>query len=44
MTKLTVGPWVAAQKLPSKDAALDRIAFLERTRPGHRRLQWPACP
>lgn len=32
MTKLTVGPWVAAQKLPSKDLALDRLAFLERTR------------
>jgi len=32
MTKLTVGPWVAAQKLPSKDLALDRQAFLERTR------------
>jgi len=31
MTKLTVGPWVAAQKLPSKDLALDRQAFLERT-------------
>lgn len=31
MTKLTVGPWVAAQKLPSKDLALDRLAFLERT-------------
>ncbi|THF69180.1 hypothetical protein E7T06_12955 [Deinococcus sp. Arct2-2] len=32
MTKLTVGPWVAAQKLPSKDLALDRLAFLERSR------------
>ena len=32
MTKLNVGPWVAAQKLPSKDVALDRLAFLERTR------------
>jgi len=31
MTKLTVGPWVAAQKLPSMDLALDRLAFLERT-------------
>ena len=31
MTKLTVGPWVASQKLPSKDLALDRLAFLERT-------------
>jgi len=31
MTKLTVGPWVAAQKLPSKDLALSRTAFLERT-------------
>lgn len=31
MTKLTVGPWVAAQKLSSKDLALDRPAFLERT-------------
>ncbi|ULH17822.1 hypothetical protein MF271_21730 (plasmid) [Deinococcus sp. KNUC1210] len=31
MTKLRVGPWIAAQKLPSKDLALDRFAFLERT-------------
>ena len=31
MTKLTAQPWVAAQKLPSKDLALDRLAFLERT-------------
>lgn len=31
MTRLTVGPWVAAQKLPSKDVALDRLAFLDRT-------------
>ncbi|WP_407543547.1 hypothetical protein Q0M94_26715 (plasmid) [Deinococcus radiomollis] len=31
MTRLTVGPWVAAQKLPTKDLALDRLAFLERT-------------
>ncbi|GBF04674.1 hypothetical protein DAERI_020271 [Deinococcus aerius] len=32
MSKLTVGPWIAAQKLPSRDAARDRLAFLERTR------------
>lgn len=32
MTKLTVGPWIAAQKLPSRNAARDRLAFLERTR------------
>ena len=32
MSKLTIGPWVAAQKLPSKDLALDRQAFLERGR------------
>ena len=32
MPKLTVGPWIAAQKLPSKDVALDRLTFLERTR------------
>lgn len=32
MTKLTVGPWIAAQKLPHKDAARDRLAFLERVR------------
>ena len=32
MTGLGVGPWVAAQKLPSKDVALDRLTFLERTR------------
>ncbi|ADV65928.1 hypothetical protein [Deinococcus maricopensis] len=32
MSKLTVGPWVAAQKLPSKDLARNRTAFLERTR------------
>lgn len=32
MPKLTVGPWIAAQKLPSKDAGRDRQAFLERTR------------
>ena len=32
MTRLGVGPWVAAQKLPSKDVALDCLAFLERTR------------
>ncbi|WP_019009369.1 hypothetical protein [Deinococcus aquatilis] len=31
MTKLTVGPWLAAQKLPSKALARDRAAFLERT-------------
>jgi len=31
MTKLKVGPWVAAQKLPSRDLAFDRLAFLERT-------------
>ena len=31
MTKLNVGPWVASQKLPSKDLALNRLAFLERT-------------
>lgn len=32
MTKLTVGPWIAAQKLPSKALGRDRLAFLERTR------------
>lgn len=32
MTKLTVGPWIAAQKLPGRDVARDRLAFLERTR------------
>ncbi|WP_293914461.1 hypothetical protein [Deinococcus sp.] len=32
MSKLAIGPWVAAQKLPSKDLALDRQVFLERTR------------
>ena len=32
MPKLTVGPWIAAQKLPSRDVARDRLAFLERTR------------
>lgn len=32
MSKLTVGPWIAAQKLPSKDLPLDRKAFLERTK------------
>ena len=32
MTGLGVGPWVAAQKLPSRDVALDRLTFLERTR------------
>ena len=32
MTKLTVGPWIAAQKLPSREVARDRLAFLERTR------------
>ncbi|GGK33518.1 hypothetical protein GCM10008955_29450 [Deinococcus malanensis] len=32
MTKLTVGPWIAAQKLPSRDVARDRHAFLERVR------------
>ncbi|GGR21101.1 hypothetical protein [Deinococcus ruber] len=31
MTKLTVGPWIAAQKLPTHDLARDRLAFLERT-------------
>ncbi|MGI8747446.1 MAG: hypothetical protein ACR2J4_03705 [Deinococcus sp.] len=31
MTKLKVGPWVAAQKLPSRDLVFDRLAFLERT-------------
>ncbi|GAA5512355.1 hypothetical protein Dcar01_01069 [Deinococcus carri] len=30
MTKLTVGPWIAAQKLPHREAARDRLAFLER--------------
>ena len=30
MTKLSVEPWVAAQKLPSEDVALNRLAFLER--------------
>ena len=37
MTKLTVGPWLAAQKLPSKALARDRAAFLERTQ--QRRIQ-----
>jgi len=32
MTKLTVGPWIAAQKLPNPKLARDRHAFLERTR------------
>lgn len=32
MSKLTVGPWIAAQKLPSREVARDRLAFLERTR------------
>lgn len=32
MTKLTVGPWIAAQKLPQREAARDRLAFLERVR------------
>ncbi|GGM21684.1 hypothetical protein [Deinococcus aerophilus] len=32
MPKLTVGPWIATQKLPSKALARDRQAFLERTR------------
>lgn len=31
MPKLTVGPWIAAQKLPRKDLGRDRLAFLERT-------------
>ena len=32
MTKLAVGPWVAAQKLPNPGLARDRAAFLERVR------------
>ena len=32
MTKLTVGPWIAAQKLPHRDVSRNRLAFLERTR------------
>ena len=32
MTKLTVGPWIAAQKLPHRDVSRNRPAFLERTR------------
>ncbi len=32
MPKLTVGPWIAAQKLPSRDVARDRFAFLDLTR------------
>jgi hypothetical protein len=32
MPKLTVGPWIAAQKLPRKDLGRDRQAFLERTK------------
>ncbi|WP_027482964.1 hypothetical protein [Deinococcus pimensis] len=32
MPKLSVGPWVAAQKLPSPKLARDREAFLARTR------------
>lgn len=32
MPKLTVGPWIAAQKLPSKDMGRNRHAFLERTK------------
>ena len=31
MPKLTVGPWIAAQKLLRKDLGRDRLAFLERT-------------
>jgi len=31
MTKLSVGPWIAAQKLPSPKLSRDRAAFLERT-------------
>lgn len=31
MSKLTALPWVAAQKLPSKDLARGGLAFLERT-------------
>ena len=31
MPKLTVGPWIAAQKLPRTDLGRDRLAFLERT-------------
>jgi hypothetical protein len=32
MPKIPVGPWIAAQKLPSPALARDRAAFLERTR------------
>lgn len=32
MTKLTLGPWIAAQKLPNPRFARDRKAFLERTK------------
>ena len=32
MPKIAVGPWIAAQKLPSPALARDRTAFLERTR------------
>lgn len=32
MTKLNVGPWIAAQKLPHPKLSRDRKAFLERTR------------
>ena len=32
MPKVAVGPWIAAQKLPSSALARDRAAFLERTR------------
>ena len=31
MPKIAVGPWIAAQKLPSPALARDRAAFLERT-------------
>ena len=32
MAKVALGPWIAAQKLPSPKLARDRAAFLERTR------------
>ncbi|BDP44649.1 hypothetical protein DAETH_46180 (plasmid) [Deinococcus aetherius] len=32
MTKLSLGPWIAAQKLPSPNLARDRQAFLERVK------------
>ncbi|GHF58071.1 hypothetical protein HNQ07_003994 [Deinococcus metalli] len=44
MPKLTVGPWIAAQKLPSKALGRDRFAFLERTRLRHELQQVVGLP